>query len=216
MITVLLAEGHTMVREGLRALVNLEQDMRVVGEAADGNAAVSCAKEHQPDVVVVDVHLPGLDGFATTRQITDHQSVDVKVIALALMASPGLVTEMLDAGASGYLLKDSSFEALALGIRSVNQGQYYLGPGLDQQLVDAYLERVAQRNPVRSTLATREREVLRLLAEGNATKEIAAHLGLSVKTIETYRRRIMQKTKIFTIAGLTKYAIAQGLTSPFP
>lgn len=216
MIKILLADAQGMLREGLHALIARELDMEVVAETADGETAVELARQHHPDVVVLDLHLPGLNGAETTRQVVADPALDAKIIVLAQMPAPNVVTEMLSAGASGYLLKESTFDVLAQCIRAVVKGQYFLGPGLDDRVIDHYLDEAAQRSPAGVTLAAREREVLRLLAEGQATKEIAAQLNLSVKTIETYRRRIMEKTKIFTVAGLTKYAIMQGLTSPYP
>ena len=212
-VRVLIADDHRIVRDGLRSLIAEEQDMSVVGEAENGRAAVELAQELSPDVVIMDVSMPGLNGLEATRQIRKAVPAP-RVIALSMHADRRFVTGMLSAGASGYLLKDCAFEELVRAIRAVASGQTYLSPGVAGAVVQDYVNRLAASDqPAPSVLSPREREVLQLVAEGWATKEIAAQLHVSVKTIETHRRQIMDKLGVGSVAELTKQAIRMGLTS---
>jgi len=212
-IRVLLADDHKIVREGLRALLEKQQDIEVVGEAEDGRQTLKLIEETLPNVVVIDVAMPGLNGIETTRRIIDNYP-GTKVIALSMYSDRRLVARMLAAGASGYLLKDCAFEELTQAIHSVAIDQSYLSSIIVDIVVKNYFHNFDKVDPsVLSSLTNREREVLQLLAEGNTTKEIASYLCLSIKTIETHRQQIMQKLNIHSIAQLTKYAIREGLTS---
>jgi len=196
-----------------RGLLQQNEDMEVVAEAADGRRAVELAHELSPDVIVMDVGMPGLNGIEATRQITQREP-DTKVVALSMHSDRRFMGEMLKAGAKGYLLKDGAFEELSGAIRSVVQDKVYLSPKIADVVVDDYVRR--QHNPEPSAFAKltpREREVLQLMAEGRATKEIALDLRVSIKTVETHRRQIMEKLNIYSVAELTKYAIREGLTS---
>ena len=185
----------------------------VVETAADGQEALDKAFARPPDMVIMDVSMPGLNGLEATRQIR-KASPAIKVIALSMHADKRFVAEMLNAGASGYLLKDCAFEELVRAIRAVAAGQTYLSPGVTGAVVQDYVNRLAAADgPAPSVLSPREREVLQLVAEGKATKEIAARLRVSVKTIETHRRQIMDKLGVRSVAELTKHAIRMGLTS---
>ena len=190
--------------------------MEVVAEANDGRSAVQLAQELQPDVVVMDVGMPGLNGIEATRQITNREP-DAKVVALSMHSDRRFMGEMLKAGAKGYLLKDGAFEELATAIRSVVANKVYLSPRIADVVVDDYVRRTPGQNGSDTSafakLTPREREVLQLMAEGRATKEIAMDLKVSIKTVETHRRQIMEKLQIHSVAELTKYAIREGLTS---
>ena len=215
MMRILLADDHQIVREGLRTMLAQHDDMAVVGEAGDGRAAVAMVEELGPDVVVMDVGMPGLNGIEATRQIISREP-DAKVLALSMHSDRRFMGEMLKAGAKGYLLKDGAFEELATAIRSVVADKIYLSPKIADVVVDDYVRRPAEGGIEPSAFARltpREREVLQLMAEGRATKEIAMDLRVSIKTVETHRRQIMEKLQIYSVAQLTKYAIREGLTS---
>jgi DNA-binding NarL/FixJ family response regulator len=209
---ILIADDHRITRQGLRSLLEKESDMEVVAEAQDGRTAVELAKKLLPDVVIMDVSMPDLNGIEATRQIISRCK-GVKIIALSMHSDTLFVTEMLKGGVSGYLLKDCAFEELAGAIRSVISGKTYLSPSISGVVVNGYLNRVAGFAPSRSVLTDREREVLQMIAEGKSTKQTALKLHISVKTVETHRRQIMNKLNIFSVAELTKYAIRKGITT---
>ena len=212
-IKILLADDHRITRQGLRSLLEKESDMEVVAEAQEGRAAVHLVRELSPDVVIMDVTMPDLNGMEATRQIV-AELPSVKVIALSMHSDNLFVSEMLKSGASGYLPKDCAFEELARAIRAVVDGKTYLSPAVSGVVVDDYLHHLARtESPSSEVLTDREREVLQLIAEGKSTKQIALKLHISVKTVETHRRQIMSKLNIHTVAELTKYAIRKGLTS---
>ncbi len=212
--TILLVDDHQMVCEGLRVLLEQHPDMRVVAEADDGRDAVQLAKRHQPDIVVMDVGLPDLNGIDATRQIL-ARTPQTKVIALSVHSDKRYIVEMFKAGASGYLLKNCASEELVRAIEAVMTGQSFISPGITHVVLDQALRRDAgSSNPTAySAITPREREVLQLLAEGHTSKLIASELGMSVRTVETHRRDIMRKLDIHSVAELTKYAIREGLTT---
>jgi DNA-binding NarL/FixJ family response regulator len=213
---ILLADDHQIVREGLRSLLQQHDDMEVIAEARDGRGAVQLAHELRPDVVVMDVGMPGLNGIEATRQITS-QEPHARIVALSMHSDRRFMGEMLKAGAKGYLLKDGAFEELATAIRSVVANKVYLSPRIANVVLDDYVHRDASGmsgdTSAFANLTPREREVLQLMSEGRATKEIAMDLHVSIKTVETHRRQIMEKLDIHSVAELTKYAIREGLTS---
>jgi DNA-binding NarL/FixJ family response regulator len=212
MVSILLADDHRIFREGLRLLIERNRQMRVVAEANDGRGAVRLAEEHRPDVVVMDVSMPGLNGFEATRQIVQRVP-GVKVLALSMHSDEPFVGEMLSAGASGYLLKDCAFEELNRAIERVAGGHVYLSGRIEERVVEDYVSRYREVHPSdASRLSGREREVAQLLAEGKSVREIAGTLNISIKTAETHRLRIMRKLGISTVAELTKWAIRAGLT----
>ena len=212
-VRIILAEDHRITREGLVNLLQERPDMEVVGEAENGREAVRLASELSPDLVIMDVTMPDLNGIDATRIITSGSN-NTKVIALSMYSDKQFVQGMIQAGASGYLLKDCAFEELVSAIQAVIQGDTYLSPGIAGIVVQDYLTKLTtDRSSADTVLTNREREVLQLIAEGNSTKEIASRLNVSVKTVETHRRQIMEKLGIFSIAELTKYAIREGLTS---
>ena len=212
-ISILLVDDHRMVRQGLSALVREQSDMQIVGEADSGREAVGMAHEKQPDLVILDISMPDMNGIEAARRILAGCS-HTKVMALSMHADKRFVAEMLKAGASGYLLKSSVFSDLVRAIRSVMSGNTYLSPELTEDVVKGYLNQLeVARDSTLTVLSGREREVLQLIAEGRTSKEIATALDVSVRTVETHRRQIMSKLDIHTVAGLTKLAIKEGLTS---
>ncbi len=213
-ITILLADDHRMIREGLRALLEREADMKVVAEAADGQAAVEMARTHKPSVAVLDLAMPVLNGIDAARQIA-AANARTKVIILSVHADRRFVTESLRAGAAGYVLKDCAFDELAHAVRVAAAGQTYLSPAVARTVVEDYVGRSPrQRSSAFVALTDRERQVLQLIAEGRSAKHIATDLGVSIKTVETHRANIMKKLGKHSIAELTKYAIREGLTPP--
>jgi len=211
-ISVLVAEDHTIVREGLCYLVSRESDMQVVAEAENGLLAVQLAKEFQPDVVVMDVSMPDMNGIEATRFLK-RETPGCRVLVLSMHADRRFVVEVLRAGAVGYILKDCASESLVAAIRSVVQGESYLSPKVAFLLDSPPKVHVSVAPAKNSGISSREREVLQLLAEGKNTKEIAYLLEISTKTVETHRKQIMCKLKIHSVAELTKYAVREGLTS---
>ena len=210
---VLLADDHKILRQGLQTLLQNEPDIEVVGQADNGRDAIELAKELQPDVVIMDVAMPDVSGIEATRELLNAVPTS-KVVALSMHSDQRFVAGMLAAGASGYLLKDAAFEELALSIRTVVGNEIYLSPGITGVVVKDYLNRLgrAQRTSA-PALSSRETEVLRLVAGGRTTAEIAEDLQISVKTVETHRRQVMEKLDLRSIADLTKYALRIGLVS---
>jgi len=213
-LKIVIADDHTLMRAGLRSLLERDLHYTVVGEADNGRAAFEQVMTLDPDLVIMDIGMPELNGIEATRQIIER-SPYIKVIALSIHADVDYVVEMLKAGAKGYLLKDSALEELQQAIRSVVDGQTYLARRLATQVYDDYVRRVG---PQRHTtaydlLSARDREIIQLLAEGYTSKEIAERLGLAVSSVETYRSQIMAKLNLHSIAALTKYAIREGITT---
>ncbi len=212
-VKVILADDHRIVREGLHSLLEKEPDMEVVGEADNGRATVEMARDLKPDVIVMDITMPELNGIEATRQVLAG-APGVRVLALSMHSDKRFVAGVLGAGATGYLLKDCALEELVRAIRVVVADQTYLSPGIAGIVVKGYMRYLPEaENSMLSALTAREREVLQLLAEGKTVKEIGYTLHLSVKTVETHRQQIMKKLDIRTVAELTKYAICEGLTS---
>ncbi len=210
-IKIILADDHKIVRQGLRTMLEKESDIEVMGEADDGRMAVRLARELSPQVVIMDVGMPDLNGIEATRQVL-AECPGVKVIALSMHSDRRFVMNMLKAGASGYLLKDSAFEELATAIRMVLTNKIYLSTEIANVVIKDYLQGGGDES-VFSVLSPREREVLQLMAEGKSSRQIADHLNISIKTVETHRMQIMHKLQIFSVAELTKYAIREGLSS---
>jgi len=211
-IRVLLVEDHTIVRKGLRALLEGQSDILVVGEAEDGRQALEQVQQILPDVVLMDIGMPGLNGLEATRQIK-HQFPKTKVVVLTMHTNAEYIFNVLQAGASGYLIKQAATEEVISAIRAVYHGESFLSPSISTKVIEEYLRRAGKTELVDpfERLTSREREVLQLIAEGRSTQEIAALLYVSGKTVETHRARLMEKLGIYTIAELTQYAIRKGI-----
>ena len=211
-IRVLLVDDHALVREGLKAMLEQKENLLVVAEAEDGRAAVQLADKLRPDLVIMDVGLPELNGIEAARQIhKDHPQM--KILTLSMHADRHFIVEALRAGASAYILKHGAFTELDLALTAVLAGQTFLSPKVAAAVVESFVRRNEQhKGSVFEVLTAREREVLQLLAEGLTTKLIADRLGTSTKTVDTQRSQIMAKLDIHSIAELTRYAIKEGLT----
>jgi DNA-binding NarL/FixJ family response regulator len=212
-ITVLLAEDHLIVREGLRTLLGKETDIEVIGEAASGRQAVELAKKLCPAVVVMDIAMPQLNGLEATRQIL-KAIPDTKILVLSAHGDDAYVERVMALGASGYLIKQTAGHVLPKAIREVHKGNLFFSPAISKRFEHGRRKSsdragLPQKQPVR--LTPRELEVLQLVAEGNANKESAAELGVGIKTVEKHREHIMEKLNIHDTAGLTRYAIAAGI-----
>jgi DNA-binding NarL/FixJ family response regulator len=212
-ITVLLAEDHTIVREGLRALLNAQSDIEVVGEAQTGRQAVQLAKRLRPDVVVMDIAMPLLNGLEATRQILKAVPA-ARVLILSGYSDDEYIRQAVILGAAGYLIKQTSADSLSKAVREVQKGNTFFSPCIADRARSFYEESpdggtVRKKN--KAALSSREVEVLQLIAEGKANKQVAAELGISVKTVEKHRQHLMSKLNLHDTAGLTRYAIAAGI-----
>ncbi len=214
-ITLILADDHQMLRSGLRNLFDQQKDLKVLGEADNGRAAVAMVRELNPNLVIMDITMPELNGIEATRQIAS-ESNGTRVITVSAHSDRQFVSDALKAGAMGYLPKSAPFDELLTAVRTVATGRVYLSPRVANLIVEEYVQGGTPDPSAISSyskLSNREREVLQLLAEGQSTKEMARSLHLSVKTVETHRAKIMNRLNLFSVAELTKYAIRKGLTS---
>ena len=211
---ILLADDHTVVRKGLRLLLESEPEFTVVADAADGRAAVALAEQHAPDVVVMDVAMPTLNGIEAARQITARLP-HTAVVFLSMHSDESYVLKALKAGARGYLLKDSAEHDLIQAVKTVRQGKSFFSPAISKMMVEDYMREMQDREleDTYELLTTREREVLQLLAEGKSNKEVAGILNLSLYTVETHRGNILQKLNLHSGAELILYAIRKGVIS---
>jgi len=211
---VLLAEDHTIVRKGLCALLDAEPGIEVIGEAQDGREALLKAEQLHPDIVLMDISMPGLNGLEATRQIK-KRFPEVKVLILTVHSDEEYIRQILQAGASGYLVKQAAPQELISAIEAIQSGESYLSPSVSKKVVREYVQHAAgaEEEDSHQRLTDREREVLQLIAEGNSTRDIAELLHLSVKTAETHRARLMGKLDIHSTAELTQYAIRKGVIS---
>jgi DNA-binding NarL/FixJ family response regulator len=213
-VRVILADDHKIMREGIHALLADEPGIEVIGEAEGGESAVRLAREHRPDVVIMDISMPDMSGIEATRRILADLP-EIKIIALSMHSDRRFVREMLAAGAAGYLLKDAAYEELRSALHAVSCNQTYLSPALEAAAPGQDALVPAETAPAEKTagvLSRREREILRLISEGNSTRHIALSLRLSEKTVAAHRSHIMHKLKVKSVAELTKYAIREGLT----
>ncbi|MCB9087064.1 MAG: response regulator transcription factor [Calditrichae bacterium] len=211
--TLLLVEDHHLVRQGIHALLKEPPEMEVVGEAADGRTALQLAGECRPDVVIMDISIPKLNGIDATRHIKDLNP-RIKVLALSMDSDPLVVRRMLLAGADGYLLKECMADELVAAIRALREGKKFLSADISGVVVDDYLDALSGRRMMpEEKLTLREREVLQLLAEEHSIKEIAAMLNISDRTVDSHKRKAMEKLGIYTLVGLIKYAIRNKLTT---
>jgi DNA-binding NarL/FixJ family response regulator len=211
---VVIAEDHTIMREGLRALLTAAKEFDIVAEAADGREALRCVEKCKPDLVLTDLSMPRMDGTDVIQSIK-RQSPNTKVIALTVHRTEEYVLATLRAGADGYVLKEASYDELMMAIRSVLKGQHYLSPEISGKLIEGYLEgrKSHKTDSLWETLTRREREILKLIAEGFKSKEIADYLCISVHTVETHRSTLMKKLNLHNTAGLVALAIEKGLVS---
>jgi two-component system response regulator NreC len=207
-IRILLADDHTLFRQGIKTLLSAETDMEVVGEAANGGEAIERATEFRPDVVLMDIGMPGFSSFEAARQIRKNRP-DTKVLYLTMYDDEDYLVEGMEAGGNGYVLKDSPAPQLLAAVRDVQRGGSFLSPRMLSQLVDDFRSRIksATRVPRFATLTAREKQVLKMLAEGSSVKEIACDLNLSVKTVEAHKFNLMRKLDIHNKAHLVQYAI---------
>ncbi|WP_457355347.1 response regulator [Roseateles sp. P5_D6] len=215
-LRLVLADDHQLVREGLRALLTRDSRLEVVGLAADGAAAVTLVRQLQPDLLITDIAMPGLNGLEAARRVC-AQEAPARVICLSMHGDQRSVVSAMQAGASGFVLKDSSCDELLGAVRQVAAGHIYLSPGLVGGLVDEIRDRQrVQQAPSGPTLTAREREIVQLFAEDLSTQDIADRLKLSAKTVATHRENVTQKLGVRGIAGMTRYAIREGLTEMVP
>jgi len=217
-ITVLLADDHTLVRQGLRVLLEAQADIAVAGEAGNGREAVQLSRSLRPDVVVMDIAMPLLNGLEATRQIL-AELPSTRVLILSSYSDEEYVHQLTESGAAGYLLKQAAVADLVTAIREAMRGKAFFSPAITKQLTDRYREILLKGVRVRKRtdlLTPREAEVLQLIAEGNLNKQIACELNLSIKTVEKHRQRLMNKLGIHDIAGLTRYAISKGIIETGP
>jgi DNA-binding NarL/FixJ family response regulator len=211
-IRILLADDHQMLRDTLRSMLESEDHLEVVGEASDGRTAIAMARTLAPDIVVMDITMPDLNGVEATHQIKAENAA-VKVIALSRHSDSRYVLRMLEAGASGYVIKAAAYDELRSAIRVVSQGKSYLSPDITGIVVDAHVRPSSEAGTSKhATLGPREREIIQLLAEGHTSPQIGKRLHISARTVETHRRNIMKKLGVHSVAELTKYAIREGLT----
>lgn len=214
-IKIVIVDDHKITRDGLTALIERQSDMTVVGEAENGRDAVNLVQKFAPDIVIMDINMPDLNGIDATRQIR-ALSPATKVIALSMYSDKRYVEGMLRAGVSGYLVKSCAFDELVKAILSVTHQKAYLSPGIAKVVMKGYATRLTKTKDaliIDDKLSSREREVLQLIAEGHTSEQIATKLYISTKTVSTHRRNIMDKLKITNMAGLIKFAIREGLIS---
>lgn len=209
---IVIAEDHTILREGLRALLSTDPELRVVGEAKDGREAIRCVEQLEPDLILMDLSMPKMNGVEAIREIK-NRIPETRVLALTVHKAEEFVLEVLQAGADGYILKDASAEELVMAIRSVLGGQRYLSPAVSQMVIEGYLAGRKTCESPWDTLTKREREILKLIAEGHKNKEIADYLCISVKTVEKHRANLMKKLDLHSAAALTAYAMERGLVT---
>lgn len=209
---IVIAEDHTILREGLRALLSADPQFDVVGEAGDGRAAIRCCDELAPDLVLMDLSMPRMHGFDAIKEIK-RQSPEIKIIVLTVHKTDEYILATLQAGADGYVLKDATQSELVMAIRNVLMGKRYLSPGISDKVIEGYLEgkETIKTSSAWDTLTRREREILKLIAEGYKNKEVADHLCISLKTVEKHRANLMKKLDLHNAAELTAFAMEKGL-----
>ena len=212
-LRLLLADDHALFRAGLRLLLRGIADTEVVAEAGDGHDAIALAEQHRPDIVLMDISMKGRNGIEATAHIR-RLLPETRVIILSMLESEDFIAHALRAGASGYLLKDSAEPELELALAAVTRGETYLSPRVSKHLVEAYLRGAPLEVSPLALLSARQREILRMIAEGRSTKEIAFELGVSVKTVETHRAQVMERLDIRDVPGLVRFAIRNGIISP--
>ncbi|MGB9629035.1 MAG: response regulator [Thermodesulfobacteriota bacterium] len=211
---IVLAEDHTILREGLKSLLSKSQDFEVVGEAADGREAIQCVERLKPDLILIDLSMPRMNGMEAIREIR-RISKEIKVVVLTVHKSEEYILATFKAGADGYVLKDATHEELLMSIKSVLKGKHYISPEISEKVLEGYLEgrKTLKSKTSWDSLTSREREILKLIAEGYRNKEIAEELCISVKTVEKHRSNLMEKLNLHNVQALTAFAIKHGLVS---
>jgi DNA-binding NarL/FixJ family response regulator len=211
---MVIAEDHVILREGLKALLSSSPEFEVVGEAENGQEAIHCAQKHKPDLILMDLSMPRMSGMDAIREIK-RQSPETKILVLTVHKAEEYILTTLRAGADGYILKDSTRAELMIAIRSVLMGKPYLSPGISEKVIEGYLDgkKTLKKKSSWETLTQREREILKLIAEGYKNKEIADYLCISVKTVEKHRSNLMEKLDLHNVQALTALAIEKGLVS---
>ena len=212
-VRVVLADDHAVVRAGIRAMLESLDGIEIVGQATNGREAVTMVEQHHPDVLLCDISMPGMNGLETTTRVV-KEFPNVRVIILSMHTSEEYVWQALKAGATGYLLKDSEPSELDVAITAVLNGTTYLTPSVSKQVVETYMQRLGNESNIADVLTPRQREILQLIAEGKALKQIAQQLTLSVKTVESHRTLLMDRLDIHDTAGLVRYAMRRGMISP--
>ena len=212
---IIIAEDHTILREGLRALLSLDPNYEIIGEAEDGRDAIRCVEKLMPDLLLIDLSMPRMNGMEAIRDIKKRYP-EIKIIALTVHKTEEYILATLEAGADGYVLKDATHDELMIAINSVLSGKPYLSPGVSEKVIEGYLEgrRTMRPSSAWDTLSQREREVLKLIAEGYKNKEIADDLCISIKTVEKHRSNLMKKLNLHNAAALTAFAMEKGLITP--
>jgi DNA-binding NarL/FixJ family response regulator len=211
-VRVLLADDHLLVRAGIRKVLEDVPGVEVVGEAGDGHEVLEQAERRAPDVILLDVALPRMNGLEAAARLARERPA-VRIVMLSMHANQEYVSQALRVGAAGYLLKDSTVPELELALRAVMRGETYLSPAVSRHVIEAYVRSAETDSPLQN-LTPRQREVLKLIAEGGSTRDIAQRLGVSVKTVESHRAHLMDRLGIRDVAGLVKYAIRTGLVNP--
>ena len=211
---IVIAEDHTILREGLRALLSSSPDFEIVGEAEDGREAIRCVEKFKPNLILTDLSMPRMNGMDAIREIR-RRAPETKILVLTVHKTEEYILATLKAGADGYLLKDSTHGELLAAVRHVLSGKHYISPGISDKVLDGYLEgrKTLKTRTSWETLTAREREILKLIAEGYRNKEIANDLSISVKTVEKHRANLMEKLNLHNVQALTTYAIEKGLVS---
>jgi DNA-binding NarL/FixJ family response regulator len=211
---IVIAEDHTILREGLRSLLSSHSDFEIVGEAQDGREAIRCVEKMKPNLILTDLSMPRMNGMEAIREIR-KQSPETKILVLTVHKTEEYILATLQAGADGYLLKESTHAELLAAVRHVLSGRHYISPGISDKVLEGYLEgrKTLKTKTAWETLTRREREILKLIAEGYKNKEIADDLCISVKTVEKHRANLMEKLNLHNVQELTKYAIEKGLVS---
>jgi DNA-binding NarL/FixJ family response regulator len=212
-VKVVLIDDHPMVRQGLRQLVSTQPNLTLVGEACNGSEALKLIAERSPDLIVIDLHLPGVDGIEVTRQALELLPT-AKILVFSADANQSRVDAALEAGACGYLVKNCAIDEMLLAIETIMSGRLYLSSEISAQILEGYRRNLKSSTGEKSALSAQERMVLRSIAEGLRTKEIALQMKLSVKTVETYRRRLITKLKCDSTADLVRYALREGIVEP--
>jgi DNA-binding NarL/FixJ family response regulator len=211
-VRLVIAEDHTILREGLRALLSSNKDFEIVGEAGDGREAIRCVEKLKPDLILTDLSMPRMNGMEAIREIK-KQSPGTKVVVLTVHRTEEYILATLKAGADGYILKDSTQSELMMAVKNILSGKHYISPGISEKVIEGYLEgrKTLKTRTTWETLTQREREILKLIAEGYRNKEIADYLCISVKTVEKHRANLMEKLDLHSIQALTTFALERGI-----